>query len=268
MVLERPAPGSHDRAVPSGSLEESSARLFEAALAAQQAEREGDHGTSPALDAFYRVLADATLLFPVPPEHGVEAREALETALGDETEVQISVMLASDGEGRPTSVCFGSLAALAAWSPTGSGSLPIPGRIALRNLAAAGLPAILDPAGPVPYRFEPNELAELAAGRLPGSGAPLTPTAGRTSIRLRLPGPEVVPLERQLAAALSETRVESAWLVESATDEGWQLLVGLVGPPDATAEVDVPDGTQVQWLREPLLSAVRAVNDPFYHRRR
>ena len=61
MALERPAPGSHDRGVPSGTLEESAAALFEAMLAARDAEeRGGDDGT--ALRGFYRALMSGILL--------------------------------------------------------------------------------------------------------------------------------------------------------------------------------------------------------------
>ncbi len=35
--VERPAPGSHDRSVPSGTLEQSAANLFDAMLAAREA---------------------------------------------------------------------------------------------------------------------------------------------------------------------------------------------------------------------------------------
>ena len=40
--IERPAAGSHDRSTPSGSLEESAANLFEAMLAARDAEERGE----------------------------------------------------------------------------------------------------------------------------------------------------------------------------------------------------------------------------------
>ena len=61
---ERPPPGSHARETPTGTLEQSSATLFAAAEAARDAEAGGDPG---ALHAFYRVVAEATLLLPVPP---------------------------------------------------------------------------------------------------------------------------------------------------------------------------------------------------------
>ena len=70
-TADRPAPGSHDRSVPSGSLEESAANLFDAMLAARAAEERGERGP---LHAFYRTLMSGTLLLPVPPEHGDEAQ--------------------------------------------------------------------------------------------------------------------------------------------------------------------------------------------------
>src|SRR5205823_14368614 len=98
----------------------------------------------------------------VPPDHGDEAKEALASAVDDDQEVEISVMLARDAAGQPVNVLFGSVAALAAWSPLGTANLPLPARIAFANLAANGLPAILDPAGPLPYQFDANEVAALA----------------------------------------------------------------------------------------------------------
>jgi hypothetical protein len=267
VVLERPAPGSHDRSVPSGTLEESSAAIFEAMLAARDAEQRGDPGRGP-LDAFYRTLMDGTLLLPVPPDHGQEAKAALETAVNEGDEVEVSVMLAVDGDGHPTSVCFASVAALSAWAPRGTASLPLPARIAVANMAAAGVPAIMDPAGPIPYRFEPEELADLAAGLLPGSGEPLQTPTERRSIRLRLAGAEAMMLEAPLRDALRGTDVEAAWLVESESEGRRRLMLGLLGGDGASASVDVPDGTEVTWLEEPLLSSVRAVSEPFYRRSR
>lgn len=267
MALDRPAPGSHDRSIPSGALEESSMNIFEAMLAARDAEQSGETGRAP-LDAFYRALMDGTLLLPVPPEHGDEARSALESAVNDDQEVEISVMLAADADGRPTSVCFASLAALSAWAPRGTASLPLPARIAIGNMAAAGVPAIMDPAGPIPYRFEPDELASLAAGRLPGSDEPLAAPSTRTSLRLRLAGPTALVLEPALRDALRDTDVDAAWLVESESEGARRLMLGLLGGDGAAATVDVPDGTDLVWLEEPLLSSVRAVADPFYRRGR
>ena len=43
-------------------------------------------------------------------------------------------------------------------------------------------------------------------------------------------------------------------------------MLGLLGAEGASATVDVPDGTDVLWLEEPLLSSVRAVAEPFYRR--
>jgi hypothetical protein len=266
-ATERPAPGSHDRGTPSGSLEESAANLFDAMLAAREAE---ERGSGPrALHAFYRTLMSGTLLLPVPPEHGDEAKEALETAVHDDQQVEISVMLAREGDGAPISVVFGSFGALAAWAPARTGNLPLPARIAIANLAAASMPAIMDPAGPVPYRFDVDELAALAAGRLPGTDEPLFQPTARSSIRVRLPGSDTRELEGRLAASLGQTAVDAAYLVETdGPDERPRLMLGLVGQPGASATVDVPDGTDVVWLEEPLLGQVRAVAEPFHRRGR
>ena len=264
--IDRPAPGSHDRSVPSGSMEESSANLFDAMLAARAAEERGEQGP---LHAFYRTLMNGTLLLPVPPEHGEEARAALESAINDDEQVEISVMLARETGGETVSVVFGSFAALAAWAPSGSGNLPLPARIAIANLAAAGMPAIMDPAGPVPYRFGPDELAALSEGRLPGSDEPLYEPTTRSSIRVRPPGTDTRDLERRLAGELDPTGVEAAYLVETDSGNGdRRLMLGLVGEPGTSATVDVPDGTDVVWLEEPLLAQVRAVADPFHRRGR
>ncbi|HEX2142297.1 MAG TPA: SseB family protein [Candidatus Limnocylindria bacterium] len=267
MTLERPAPGSHDRSTPTGTLEESAANLFEAMLAARDAEDRGELA-GPALEQFYRSLMTGTLLLPVPPEHGDEAKEALEKAVTDDEEVEISVLLAADADGQAISVCFASVAALSAWAPKGTATLPIPARIAVANMAASGVPAIMDPAGPIPYRFEPDELAALAAGRMPGSERPLFDTAPRRSLRLRLPGADAVALESSLARELAGTDVDAAWLVESESDGQRRLMLGLVGREGASATVDVPDGTEVVWLEEPLLGSVKAVAEPFYRRGR
>ncbi|HEX2193836.1 MAG TPA: SseB family protein [Candidatus Limnocylindria bacterium] len=266
MALERPAPGSHDRGTPSGTLEESAAAIFEAMLAARDEEGRGERDGA-ALRGFYRALMSGILLLPVPPDHGVEARDALAAAVNDDAEVEISVMLAADADGQPISVCFASYAALSAWAPRGTATLPLPARIAVGNMAAARTPAIMDPAGPIPYRFEPDELAALAAGRVPGSDAPLFDTPPARSLRLRLPGAEALSLEASLAESLRATDVDAAWLVESESDGRRRLLLGLVGKDGAAATVDVPDGTDVVWLEEPLLGSVRAVAEPFYRRR-
>jgi hypothetical protein len=265
-AAERPAPGSHDRSRPSGSLEESAANLFDAMLAARDAEARGE-ADRRALDAFYRTLLSGTLLLPVPPEHGEEAKQALASAVNDDQQVEVSVMLAREGGGQPVSVVFGSFAALAAWAPANTGSLPLPARIAIANLATAGLPAIMDPAGPVPYRFETDELASLAAGRLPGTDEPALSPTTRTSIRVRLPGTDTRPLEGRLSGELRGTDVDAAYLVETDGPGGRaRLLLGLLGQPGASATVDVPEGTDVVWLEEPLLAQVRAVAGPFYRR--
>ncbi|MDP9250779.1 MAG: SseB family protein, partial [Chloroflexota bacterium] len=217
---------------------------------------------------FYRTLMEGTLLLPGPPGHGDEAKAALESAVNDEEEVEVSVLLAADGEGNPVSVCFASVAALAAWAPQQTASLPLPARIAIANMAASGAPAIMDPAGPIPYRFEPDELTALAAGRLPGSDGPLFAGVERRSIRLRVAGPEALPIEARLAESLRATEVDAAWLVESEAGGQWRLMLGLLGGEGASATVDVPDRTDVVWLEEPLLASVRAIARPFYRRGR
>jgi SseB protein N-terminal domain len=262
---DRPAPGSHDRSTPSGTLEQSSANLFEVMLAAREAQERAD-GDPSALLTFYRTLMSGTVLLPVPPDHGEEARAALASAVDDEEEVEISVMLARDGDGTTVNVLFGSLAALAAWSPVGSANLPLPARIAFANLAANGQPAILDPAGPITYRFEPDEVAALAAGQVPGTGAALFEPSQRGSLRVRLPGPDALGIERRLADGLRVSGVEAAYLVEAENAGESRLLLGLLGNEQAAVTVDVPAGTDVVWLEEPLLSSVRSVAEPFYRR--
>jgi hypothetical protein len=262
-ATERPDPGSHDRSVPSGSLEQSAANLFDAMLAARDAEERGDRAP---LDAFYRTLMSGILLLPVPPEHGEEARAALESAVHDDEQVEVSVMLAREPGGETVSVAFASFGALAAWAPAHAGNLPLPARIAIANLAAAGLPAILDPAGPVPYRFEIDELQALAGGTIPGTGEPLFAPTARSSIRVRAPGIDTRALEADLGGTLRNSRVDAAYLVETESDGRARLMLGLVGEPGATATVDVPDGTDVVWLEEPLLAQVRAVAEPFHRR--
>ena len=266
MTLDRPAPGSHDRGTPSGTLEESAANLFEAMLAARDAEDRGE-ASAAAQRGFYRALMSGILLLPVPPEHGEEAKEALASAVNEDAEVEISVLLAADADGQPISVCFASYAALSAWAPAGTATLPLPARIAVANMASANAPAIMDPAGPIPYRFEPDELAALAAGRLPGDNQPIFDTPPSRSLRLRLPGADALPLEASLADSLRGTDVDAAWLVESESDGRSRLMLGLLGAEGSSATVDVPDGTDVVWLEEPLLASVRAVAEPFYRRR-
>jgi hypothetical protein len=263
---DRPAPGSHDRSVPSGSLEQSAANLFDAMLAARDAEGRG--GDRQTLHSFYRTLMSGTLLLPVPPEHGDEAKAALASAVNDDEQVEISVMLAREGDGSPVSVVFGSFGALAAWAPAQTGNLPLPARIAIANLAAAGLPAIMDPAGPVPYRFDADELAALADGRVPGTDEPLFEPTSRSSIRVRVPGSDTRELESGLRASLRDTAVEAAYLVETDDGHAPRLMLGLVGEPGAAATVDVPAGTDVVWLEGPLLTQVRAVAEPFHRRGR
>ena len=179
-------------------------------LAARDAEASGEGGRA-ALDAFYRTLMNGTLLLPVPPEHGDEAKSALEAAVNDDEEVEVSVLLAADADGQPTSVCFasrgGPLRLVAARDgqscrcPRGSRSATWP---------PPGVPAIMDPAGPIPYRFEPEELTALAAGRpsrhrgaaLPHRARALDPPApagaaadraGAVAARCPAPGPMSTP---------------------------------------------------------------------------
>jgi hypothetical protein len=263
--LDRPSPGSHDRGTPTGSLETSAANLFEAMLAARDAEERGERG--PALHNFYRTLMAGTLLLPVPPEHGEEAKAALASAVNDDEQVEISVMLAREGDGAPVGVVFGSFGALAAWAPAHTGNLPLPARIAIANLAAAGMPAIMDPAGPLPYRFDADELTALANGRLPGSDEPLFEATTRSSVRVRLPGTDTRPLEERLRRELGSTPVDAAYLVETDGPSGQpRLMLGLVGGEGASATVDVPPSTDVVWLEEPLLAQVRAIVEPFHRR--
>jgi hypothetical protein len=121
----------------------------------------------------------------------------------------------------------------------------------------------------VPYRFGHEELAELAEGRLPGSDEPLYQPTARSSIRVRPPGTDTGDLERRLAGELDPTGVEAAYLVETDSGDGdRRLMLGLVGEPGTSATVDVPDGTDVVWLEEPLLAQVRAVAEPFHRRGR
>ena len=67
MVLDAPEPGSHDRSMPSGVLEESSMAIFEAMLAARDAE---------ALRSWRAVLVVAALLLGL-TEAGALARRYL-----------------------------------------------------------------------------------------------------------------------------------------------------------------------------------------------
>ena len=71
-----------------------------------------------------------------------------------------------------------------------------------------------------------------------------------------------------LAASLSGTDVDAAWLVDWESAGQHRLMLGLVGPEGAAVQVDVPDGTDVVWLEDPLLASVSAVAEPFYRRGR
>ena len=64
------------------------------------------------------------------------------------------------------------------------------------------------------------------------------------------------------------TDVTDAYLVETEAGGSVRLMLGLVGEPGASATVDVPDGTDVVWLEDPLLTQVRAVAEPFHRRGR
>ena len=134
-------------------------------------------------------------------------------------------------------------------------------------MAAAGAPAIMDPAGPVPYRFEPDELA--CVGGRPGAGhrrAALQHRRPRDRSGCGCQDPRRSAWNAPLAESLAGTDVDAAWLVESESDGRRRLMLGLLGAEGAAATVDVPDGTDVVWLEEPLLASVRAVAEPFYRR--
>ena len=266
--LATPAPASHDPRVPTGVLEESAASLFEAMLAAREGEERGDRS---ALPAFYRAIVSATLLLPVPPGTQDEAHRSLASAVTDQEDVEIGVMLARDGAGNAVSVVFASGAALAAWSPAGTGSIALPGRVVMRNLAASGLPAIIDPAGPIPYRFEPDELRALAAGRVPGSDDHLFSDDAAASIRVRVPAQDTRALERELAKILGSHPIAEAYLVDSAGSGAWRLTLAVVlgdhaseatvaalgdSVRDRNLEVVVADG--------PMLAQLRGLTQPFH----
>lgn len=264
-----PAPASHDPRVPTGILEESAYALFDAMQAAREAEERGDD-PAQALPDFYRALLSATLLLPVPPGTQEQARSSLAAAVSDEEEVEIGVMLARDANGSPVSVVFGSGAALAAWSPSGTGSIALPARVVLQNLAASGLPAILDPAGPIPYRFEPDELAGLAAGAVPATGEALFGGEGGAAIRLRLPGGDTHHIQGDVVAALREQPGIDAYVVESAPGGAWRTTIGLDGDEAGAAAGRVASALQghpeidVLVLEEPMLSQVRQLTAPFH----
>ena len=142
-------------------------------LAARDAEERGE-SNSAALRDFYRALMTATLLLPVPPDHGDEADAALEGAVNDDAEVEISVMLAADADGQPISVCFASFAALSAWAPRGTASLPIPSRIAVANMAAAKVPPswirpVPSPTASSPMSWQPWLPAGSPTAAIPSS---------------------------------------------------------------------------------------------------
>ena len=186
----------------------------------------------------------------------------------DSEEVEIAVMLARDGEGATVNVLFASPGALslgAGWhhqpAAPGAHRLRQPRRFRPSSHHGSRRPDR-------GQAFEPDEIAALAEGRRPGSDELLVAPTVRRSLNVRLPGRQAEALEASLACALAETRVESAYLIETDAGDGPHLLLGLTGDPGAAATVDVPDRTDVVWLEEPLLSQVRAVADPFYRRGR
>src|SRR2546423_7496948 len=91
-AADRPAPGSHDPSTPTGSLDTSSANLFEGMVAARDAQ-EGGEDSVDRLTSFYRTLMSGTILLPVPPNHGVAPRHALAAPQNDHGEGATSVML-------------------------------------------------------------------------------------------------------------------------------------------------------------------------------
>ena len=269
--LAAPAPASHDRTVPTGTLEESAAILFETMLAARDASGEDAQG---ALRSFYRALLTATLLLPVPPGSQDEARRSLEVAVSDQQEVEIGVLLARDASGDPVSVLFGSGAALAAWSPRGSGNIALPARVVLQNLAASGIPAILDPAGPIAYRFEPEELRSLAAGKFPATDERIFPEEGGVSVRLRLPGPEADGVERAAREVLGRTGVAAAYLVETAGPPP-RLALGVVGQLDRESAARLEQSAagaalplEIVTLQPGMRAEWERLTPPFYRRGR
>ena len=202
--LDRPAPGSHDRSVPSGSLEESAANLFDAMLAAREAEERGRPGP---LREFYRTLMTGTLLLPVPPEHGEEAKAALASAVNDDEQVEISVMLARATGGEAVSVRLrlgrraGRLGAARHRQPAAAGADRDrqPGR--RRNAGDHGPRR----AGAVPLRGRRARGARRrAAARHATSRSSSRPRAARSASAV--PGRDTRELERSLVAELREPR--------------------------------------------------------------
>ena len=132
-----------------------------------------------------------TLLLPVPPEHGDEAKAALASAVNDDEQVEISVMLARESGGGTVSVVFGSFGALAAWAPA-QHRQPAAARRAspIANLAAAGHAGDHGSRGPGPLSLRRRRAGR--AGRrdgCPGSDEPLFEPTARSSIRVRTARP-------------------------------------------------------------------------------
>ena len=93
---------------------------------------------------------------------------------------------------------------------------------------------------------------------------PLDPPSG-----FDRPAPTPATSSSAWRTSCDPTGVEAAYLVETDSGNGdRRLMLGLVGEPGTSATVDVPDGTDVVWLEEPLLAQVRAVADPFHRRGR
>ena len=269
-----PQPGSHDRSTPTGTLEESSAaNLFEAMLAARDAEERGEAGQRRPATTSTATLMTATLLLPVPPDHGDEAKAALEAAVNDDAEVEISVMLAADADGQPISVCFASCC-----RPVGLGaarhgvSLPIPARIAVgEHGGRQGVPAIMDPAGPVPYRFEPEELAALAAVPSPTTSDPTSATSrrrGRSGV-----GPPALDPDRAGAVTGRAVLCGDRGPCRVAGGLGERRAASAHGGLGARRAPRSPGGDagrdRCRLAREePLLASVGAVAEPFIGRGR
>ena len=265
--IDRPAPGSHDRSVPSGSMEESSANLFDAMLAARAAEERGERGP---LHAFYRTLMNGTLLLPVPARArrggarsarigdqrrraGRDQRDARARERRRDRQRRLRIVRARWPHGRRPAAAISRF-------PRGSRSRTWPPPACRRSWIRPD--RCRTASGPTSWRRSPRAASPAATSRC------YEPTT-RSSIRVRPPGTDTRDLERRLAGELDPTGVEAAYLVETDSGNGdRRLMLGLVGEPGTSATVDVPDGTDVVWLEEPLLAQVRAVADPFHRRGR
>ncbi len=183
---DRPAPGSHDRSSPSGSLETSAANLFDAMLAAREAEERGDD------------RRHARCVLPDPDERHAAPSGAAGARRAGEGRARLCRQRRRAGRDQRDAGQGGGGATRSAWA-SGQSARWRPGRrqtpaicrcrhaLRSRTWPRPSLPAIMDPAGPVPYRFDPDELAALADGRIPGSNQPLFEPTRRSSIRVRVP---------------------------------------------------------------------------------